>query len=54
MKKSIFSISNYSGMEVRKGFVSTGEIDVSSLKINLYYNTFYNGSDIVTRSFLKR
>ncbi len=40
-------------MEVRKGFVSTGEIDVFSLKINLYFNTFYNGSDIVTRSFFK-
>jgi len=40
-------------MEVRKGIVSTGEIDVSSLKRNLYFFTFYNGSDIVTKSFFK-
>jgi len=40
-------------MEVRKGIVSTGEIDVSSLKRNLYFFTFYNGLDIVTRSFLR-
>tara|TARA_B110000483_G_scaffold52588_1_gene65481 strand:- start:3213 stop:3338 length:126 start_codon:yes stop_codon:yes gene_type:complete len=40
-------------MEVRKGTVSTGEIDVSSLKRNLYFITFYNGSDIVTKSFFK-
>lgn len=52
-KNISYSITNYSGKELQKGIVRSDEIDVSTLKRNLYFITFYNGKEIITRRFYK-
>jgi CubicO group peptidase (beta-lactamase class C family) len=53
-KSAAYSISNYSGVEVQNGMVNNKEIDVSRLSRNLYFITFFEGADLVTRRFYKR
>ena len=51
--RSLYSIVNYNGVLLQKGKISNGEIDISDLERSLYFITFFNGSQRITRNFYK-